>query len=196
MAPADPFGELPANLSRQAIDDLIRILRRSARDFGVVVARRSRDRLLARIRSVEDGTAIGHHRQDVRPRRATVFLNEDPWVIGFNPCTQQVYRITARGISRPSSVAPCGASNGAARRTGGAMARIERRAGKSGPVARGQGAQVPRAASHGAAATAGRAAGGPRTGCRTRGIRRARRSSCGGRAASGWPDGCRAPCRW
>jgi plasmid stabilization system protein ParE len=93
MALADPFGALPANLSRQAVDDLIRALRRSARDFGVVVARRSRERLLARIGSVADGTAIGHHRQDVRPRRPTLFLNEDPWVICFNPHTRQVYRI-------------------------------------------------------------------------------------------------------
>jgi plasmid stabilization system protein ParE len=93
MALADQFDELPANLSRQAVDDLIRILRRSAREFGVVVARRSRERLLARVRSVADGTAIGHHRQDVRPRRPTSFLTEDPWVICFNPHTRQVYRI-------------------------------------------------------------------------------------------------------
>ena len=72
MALADQFDELPANLSRQAVDDLIRILRRSAREFGVVVARRSRERLLARVRSVADGTAIGHRRQDVRPRRDLV----------------------------------------------------------------------------------------------------------------------------
>jgi len=85
--------ELPGNLSRQAVDDLIRILRRSERDFGVAVARRSRDRLLARIRSIEDGRAIGHPRQDVRPRRPTLFINENPWVICFSPETRQIYRI-------------------------------------------------------------------------------------------------------
>jgi plasmid stabilization system protein ParE len=62
-----PLREPPGNLSRKAADDLIRILRRSAREFGPVVARRSRDRLLARIKTVEDGTAIGHRRYDVQP---------------------------------------------------------------------------------------------------------------------------------
>ena len=86
-------GDLPGNLSRQAADDLIRILHRSARDFGAVVARRSRDRLLARIKAIQNGTVIGHHRHDVPTRRPTRFLNEDPWVICFNPDTRQVYRI-------------------------------------------------------------------------------------------------------
>lgn len=75
MAPPDLSGELPGNLACQAVDDLIPIFRRSTRDFGVIVARRSRDRLLARLRSVEDGIAIG------------------PWVICFNLHTRQVYRI-------------------------------------------------------------------------------------------------------
>ena len=93
MSSSDLPRELPGNLSRQAVDDLVQILRRSEREFGAAVARRSRDRLLARIRSVEDGKAIGHRRQDVRPRRPTLFLNENPWVICFNPETGQVYRI-------------------------------------------------------------------------------------------------------
>jgi plasmid stabilization system protein ParE len=93
MASPDLLGRLPGNLSRQAGDDLVRILRRSAQTFGVAVGRRSRDRLVAAINAVEDGTAIGHRRQDVRPRRPTLFLNEDPWVICFNPDTRQVYRI-------------------------------------------------------------------------------------------------------
>jgi plasmid stabilization system protein ParE len=93
MALPDLPGDLPGNLSQWAVDDLIRILRRSAQEFGALVARRSRDRLLARIRSVEAGTAMGHRRQDVRPRHPTMFLNEDPWVICFNPHTRQIYRI-------------------------------------------------------------------------------------------------------
>jgi plasmid stabilization system protein ParE len=82
-------GELPGNLSRQAVDDLSRILRRSAREFGVTVARQSRERLLAVVRAIEAGTVVGHRRQDVQPRRPTVFFNE----ICFNPHTRQVYRI-------------------------------------------------------------------------------------------------------
>jgi plasmid stabilization system protein ParE len=93
MALPDLVVELPGNLSRQAVDDVIRILRRSIREFGVVVARRSRDRLLARIKAIERGTATGHKRHDVQPRRPTLFLNEEPWVICFNPHTRQVYRI-------------------------------------------------------------------------------------------------------
>ena len=37
--------------------------------------------------------AIGHPRHDVQPRRPTLFLNEDPWVICFNAQTRQIYRI-------------------------------------------------------------------------------------------------------
>jgi plasmid stabilization system protein ParE len=93
MPPSDLLGDLPGNLSRQAVDDLVRILRRSVREFGIGVARQSRERLLARARAVEDGTAIGHPRHDVHPRRPTLFLNEAPWVICFNPHTRQIYRI-------------------------------------------------------------------------------------------------------
>jgi plasmid stabilization system protein ParE len=93
MALPDRPGQLPGNLSRQAVDDLIRILRRSAREFGVAVFHRSRARLLMQIEAIQDGTAIGHRRPDVPARRPTRFLNEDPWVICFNPDTRQVYRI-------------------------------------------------------------------------------------------------------
>ena len=93
MPPAELLGELPGNLSRQAVDDLIRILRRSAREFGAVVARRSGDRSLLQAAAIRNGTAIGHRRHDVQSRRPTHFLNEDPWVICFNPDTRQVYRI-------------------------------------------------------------------------------------------------------
>jgi len=93
MASPDLPGELPGNLSRQALDDLIRILRRSAREFGASVARRSRDRLLLQVEAIQSGTAFGHRRHDVQPRRPTHFINEDPWVICFNPDTRQVYRI-------------------------------------------------------------------------------------------------------
>ncbi len=55
---------------------------------------------------------MGHQREeDARPRRPTVFLNEDPWVICFNPehkaclsasCTRReifpaVFRLPSRG---------------------------------------------------------------------------------------------------
>jgi plasmid stabilization system protein ParE len=93
MAVPEQFGKLPGNLSRQAVDDLIGILRRSARVFGSVVAQRSRCRLLSKIQAIQNGTAIGHQRADVRTRRPTEFLSEEPWVICFNPNTRQVYRI-------------------------------------------------------------------------------------------------------
>ena len=93
MALPDLPGGLPGNLSRSAVDDLIRLLRRSAREFGVVVSRRSHARLLRQIEAIRDGKAIGYRRPDVQPRRPTRFLNEDPWVLCFNPDTRQVYRI-------------------------------------------------------------------------------------------------------
>ena len=76
MALPDLPGGLPGNLSRSAVDDLIRLLRRSAREFGVVVSRRSRARLLRQIEAIRDGKAIGYRRPDVQPRRPTRFLNE------------------------------------------------------------------------------------------------------------------------
>ena len=94
--------ELPGNLSPQAVDDLIRILRRSARDFGAVVARRSRDRLLSRVQAIHNGTVTGHRRYDVPTRRPTRFLNEHPWVICFNSDTRQVYRILHGGRDFPA----------------------------------------------------------------------------------------------
>ena len=104
MALSDLPGDLPGNLSRRAVDDLIRILRRSAREFGVLVARRSRDRLLARIRSVEAGTAMGHRRQDVQPRHPAMFVNEDPWVISsIRTPDRSTGSSMVRGISRRSS---------------------------------------------------------------------------------------------
>jgi plasmid stabilization system protein ParE len=58
-----------------------------------MVARQSRDRLLLRVQAIRNGTVTGHRRYDVPTRRPTRFLNEDPWVICFNPDTRQVYRI-------------------------------------------------------------------------------------------------------
>ena len=93
MARPDWSADLPGNLSRKAVEDLVQILRRSSREFGVVTARHSRERLITRIREIEAGTAIGHCRPDVPSRRPILFLNEDPWVICFNPGTRHIYRI-------------------------------------------------------------------------------------------------------
>jgi plasmid stabilization system protein ParE len=109
--------DLPGNLSQQAVSDLIGILRRSAREFGTMVARRSRDRLLIQVKAIENGTAVGHERRDVRPRRPTQFLNEDPWVICFNPSTRQVYRILHGARDFPAIL---GRSAGKAGEAGGA----------------------------------------------------------------------------
>lgn len=87
------MGEPPGNLSAQALADLVGIVRRSAREWGLGTARRTADRLLARVRAVADATAIGHERGDVRPRRSTLFLVEAPWVIAYRPDTRQVLRI-------------------------------------------------------------------------------------------------------
>jgi len=86
-------GELPANLSRQAIVDFGRILRRSARDWGIGTARQTRDRLLFRFDDIASGKAIGHPRQDVTTRIPTLFLVEAPWVIAYSPTTRQIFRI-------------------------------------------------------------------------------------------------------
>ena len=93
MAQLDWSADLPGNLSRRALEDLLKILRRSSREFGVAVARKARERLLTRVREIEMGTAIGHRRTDVPTRRPILFLNEDPWVLCFNPDTRQIYRI-------------------------------------------------------------------------------------------------------
>lgn len=69
------------------------IVRRGAREWSLDTARRTADRLLARCRAIENGTAIGHQRRDVRPRRPTLFVVEAPFVIAYSPDTRQVLRI-------------------------------------------------------------------------------------------------------
>jgi plasmid stabilization system protein ParE len=76
---------LPGNLSRQALADLLRILRECERAWGAHTARRTRARLPARPAQIAAGTAIGHERADVRPRTPTLFLAEEPWVVAFRP---------------------------------------------------------------------------------------------------------------
>lgn len=49
---------------------------------------------------------MGHRREDVRPRRPTVFLNEDPWVICFNSNTRHVYRILHSARDFPAVFSP------------------------------------------------------------------------------------------
>lgn len=93
MRLTDLVDELPDNLSRHAAKDLMSILRRSAKDFGIGTARQSAERILARCRAVAAGTAVGHTRNDVRPRTPTLFTNEPPWVISYDPNTRMVTRI-------------------------------------------------------------------------------------------------------
>lgn len=89
----DPLGHPPGSLSAQALADLVHIVRSSAQEWGLATAQQTAARLLGRVRTVADGTAIGHERNDVQPRRRTLFLVEDPWVIAYSPDTQQVLRI-------------------------------------------------------------------------------------------------------
>jgi plasmid stabilization system protein ParE len=83
----------PGNLSPQALRDVVSILRRSMREFGVPTALRSRDRIFARCRAIRNGTTFGHRRMDVTTRRPTLFINEHPWVIAYDPESRSVLRI-------------------------------------------------------------------------------------------------------
>jgi plasmid stabilization system protein ParE len=85
--------DVPGNLSRQAAADFTEILRRSEREWGVSTARRTRARLLLRFGQIAGGSAVGHHRDDVKPRTPTLFLWEAPWVIAYKPETRQVLRV-------------------------------------------------------------------------------------------------------
>src|SRR5690242_2997955 len=91
MLPDELLANLPTNLSPAALRDLAHILRHSAHEWGVTTARRTRARLVARIASIADGSAVGHRRQDVR--RPFLFLSEPPWVIAYDPATRRVLRI-------------------------------------------------------------------------------------------------------
>ncbi len=84
---------LPTNLYRQAVRDLVDILRESRRSFGTLVARQSRDRLFARCEAIRTGAEKGHLRADIQPRQPTRFANEHPWVIAFDPESRNIYRI-------------------------------------------------------------------------------------------------------
>lgn len=93
MRLSDFVESLPDNLSRQAATDLLSILRRSAKEFGILTARQSADRILARCRAIAAGTAVGHKRVDVTPRTPTLFIDEAPWVISYDPSTRKVTRV-------------------------------------------------------------------------------------------------------
>lgn len=86
----------------------MRIYRRSVRDWGVDVAQRSLDRLLARIGAIAAGRTVGHGRSDVAPSVPTAFVVEEPWVIAYNPETLEVYRIVhgARDFAALFSTTP------------------------------------------------------------------------------------------
>ena len=110
---SDLLGEPPGNLSAPALADLARIVRRSAREWGLPTARQTAERLLARVRAVADGSAAGHERADVRPRRRTLFLVEAPWVIAYSPDTRQVLRIL-HGAQDFPAIFPAGQDRGGA----------------------------------------------------------------------------------
>ena len=93
MPPPESPGPAPGNLSRRAVADFADILRRSERECGGAVARRTRARLLLRFRQIADGSAVGHQRHDVKPQTPTLFLREAPWVIAYDPEKRQVLRI-------------------------------------------------------------------------------------------------------
>lgn len=93
MLPPELIRDFPENLSPQAARDLISILKQSNKRWGMHTARKTRDRMLARCKSVADGTAVGHRREDLGSRRPRLFLNEPPYVIAFNPQTRRVLRI-------------------------------------------------------------------------------------------------------
>lgn len=96
------LADLPENLSRPALRDLIGILRASKKNHGLRVARESRDRLVERCRAIECGHATGHQREDVVPKQPTLFVNETPWVIAFHPETLVVKRILYGGRDFPA----------------------------------------------------------------------------------------------
>ena len=101
MPPALP-ETLPANLSRRALADLVRILRDSQREWGLHTARRTRARLLAGFAQIAEGAAVGHERRDVKPRTPTLFLVEGPWVIAYDPTKRQVLRILHGAMDFPA----------------------------------------------------------------------------------------------
>lgn len=93
MLPPDLLGPLPPNLSRQAARDLIQLLRVSFQQWGLVTARRTRDRILARCWAVAEGRAVGHRRPDIPTTTAVLFVNEPPFVIAYHAETGRVLRI-------------------------------------------------------------------------------------------------------
>ena len=105
---SDLLGEVPDNLSSQALADLVGIVRRGAREWGLATAQRTADRLLARCRAIEAGTAVGHQRRDVQPRRPTLFVVEAPWIIAYSPDTRQVFRIVHGARDLPALFPPGG----------------------------------------------------------------------------------------
>ena len=100
--PPEYLESLPDNFSRLALRDFLAILRKSHEEFGAHTARETRDRLVRRFRQIERGERIGHEREDVQPKQPTLFVNELPWVIAFDPKTCVIKRVLHGARSFPA----------------------------------------------------------------------------------------------
>ncbi len=83
----------PRNLTQRAFDDYAAIVRRSLATFGPATAAQTSDRLLARCRQVEDGTALGRRHPTIPFVRPIRCLTEKPFLVFYDESTRVVVRI-------------------------------------------------------------------------------------------------------
>jgi plasmid stabilization system protein ParE len=83
----------PRNLTQRAFDDYSRIVRHSLSTFGPITASRTSEKLLARCRQIEDGTAPGRRHPDIPFKGPIRYLALSPFLIFYDDQTRVAVRI-------------------------------------------------------------------------------------------------------
>ncbi len=83
----------PRNLTQRAFDDYTGIVRRSLSAFGPATASRTSEKLLARCRQVEDGTAVGRRHPNIPFKGPIRYLTVSPFLTFYDDQARVVVRI-------------------------------------------------------------------------------------------------------
>lgn len=94
---------LPNNLTRDALVDYRRALRRARQEFGGAQSLKTRDRLVSHFRRIADGSAVGHQHAFAKPGASRLLcITVAPLLIFYDAETRNVLRVVdgRRDLSR------------------------------------------------------------------------------------------------
>lgn len=94
---------LPNNLTRDALVDYRRALRRARAEFGGAQSLTTRNRLVLRFHQIADGSAVGHQHAFANPgARRLLCITVAPLLIFYDADTRDVLRVVdgRRDLSR------------------------------------------------------------------------------------------------